>query len=98
MIDRLAAILVIVSVLWFVTLTAGCTRTIYVDKPVESRVEVARPCIEADDIPRPPRYAMSRLEPGVSDGKIILSMREEIAERTDFQRILTGILQGCTKL
>lgn len=74
---------------------SGCTRTVYVDRPIEHRVEVSRPCLQVADVPAPPRYAMARLEPGVSDGQIVLALREEIAERADYQRVLQEVLQGC---
>jgi hypothetical protein len=78
-------------------LLTGCTRTLYVDRPVEHRVEVSRPCLESSDIPRPPAYAMSQLSPGVSDGGIVLAMRQEIAERADYPGVLQGLLGGCVR-
>ncbi len=78
-------------------LLTGCTRTVYVDRPVEHRVEVSRPCLESSDIPRPPEYAMSLLQPGVSDGDIVLAMRQEIAERADYTGVLVGLLRGCVR-
>lgn len=75
----------------------GCTKTAYIEKPVEHRIEVARPCVTAADIPPPPRYALARLQQGVSDGQIIFAMREEIAERTDYQEVLTELLRGCSR-
>lgn len=74
----------------------GCTRTVYVDRPVEHRVEVARPCLQADDIPRAPGHALEALRPPVTDGEIILAMREEIAQRTDYQAVLVELLRGCS--
>jgi len=78
-------------------LLTGCTRTVYVDRPVEHRVEVSRPCLESSDIPRPPEYAMGLLQPGVSDGDIVLAMRQEIAERADYTGVLLGLLRGCVR-
>jgi len=78
-------------------LLTGCTRTLYVDRPVEHRVEVSRPCLESSDIPAQPAYAMSLLQPGVSDGDIVLAMRQEIAERTDYMGVLAGLLMGCVR-
>lgn len=76
---------------------SGCTRTVYVDRPVEHRVEVSRPCLESSDIPAQPDYAMSLLQPGVSDGDIVLAMRQEIAERADYTGVLVGLLRGCVR-
>lgn len=76
-------------------LLTGCTRTVYVDRPVEHRVEVSRPCLESSDIPKRPEYAMSLLHPGASDGDIVLAMRQEIAERADYTGVLVGLLGGC---
>lgn len=76
-------------------LLVGCTRTVYVDRPVEHRVEVSRPCLRPGDVPAPRQYAMTRLAKGASDGDIILAMREEIAERTDDQALLRGLLTSC---
>jgi len=78
-------------------LLTGCTRTLYVDRPVEHRVEVSRPCLESSDIPAQPAYAMSTLQQGVSDGDIVLAMRQEIAERTDYTGVLVGLLGGCVR-
>lgn len=78
-------------------LLTGCTRTVYLDRPIEHRVEVSRPCLESSDIPRPPEYAMSLLQPGVSDGDIVLAMRQEIAERADYTGVLLGLLGGCVR-
>lgn len=80
-----------------VLVLAGCTRTVYVDKVVEHRVEVSRPCLEVGDVPGPQAYAMARLEPGVSDGDIVFALRQEIAERVDVEEILRGLLRGCTQ-
>lgn len=78
-------------------LLTGCTRTVYVDRPVEHRVEVARPCLQADDIPRAPGYALEALRPPVTDGEVILAMREEIAQRSDYQAVLVELLRGCVE-
>lgn len=74
---------------------SGCTRTVYVDRPVEHRVEVPRPCLEPDDIPRQPAYALQALRPPVADGQVVLAMREEIAQRSDYQSVLVELLRGC---
>lgn len=79
-------------------LLTGCTRTVYVDRPVEHRVEVPRPCLHADDIPRAPGYALGALRPPVTDGEVILAMREEIAQRTDYQAVLVELLRGCSAI
>jgi hypothetical protein len=76
----------------------GCTRTVYVDRPVEHRVEVARPCLQADDIPRAPGYALEALRPPVTDGEVVLAMREEIAQRSDYQAVLVELLRGCSAI
>ena len=78
-------------------LLTGCTRTIYVDRPVEHRVEVSRPCLNTSDIPPAPAYAMSQLQPGVSDGGIVLAMRQEIAERSDYTGVVVELLRGCVR-
>jgi len=85
-----------VRVILLVVLLSGCTRTVYVDRAVEHRVEVSRPCLEPSDIPRPPAYAMSQLQRGVSDGGIVLAMRQEIAERADYGSVLVELLRGCS--
>ena len=77
------------------TLLVGCTRTVYVDRPIAHRVEVSRPCLQPGDVPGAQQYAMSRLAKGASDGEIILAMREEIAERTDTEALLRGLLTSC---
>jgi hypothetical protein len=82
--------------LLIVLLLTGCTRTVYVDRPIEHRVEVSRPCLESRDIPRPPAYAISQLQPGVSDGGIVLAMRQEIAERADYTGVVVELLRGCS--
>lgn len=87
----------ILCVLLIAVSIGGCTRTVYVDRPVEHRVEVSRPCLESSDIPKPPDYAMSLLQPGVSDGDIVLAMRQEIAERADYTGVLVGLLRGCVR-
>jgi|GEM_PF-3311506 len=78
-------------------LLTGCTRTLYVDRPIEHRVEVSRPCLESSDIPAQPAYALAQLQQGVSDGDIVLAMRQEIAERTDYTGVLVGLLGACTQ-
>lgn len=74
---------------------SGCTRTVYVDRPVEHRVEVARPCLQADDIPRAPAYALQALRPPVTDGEVVLAMREEIAQREALLQVFTQLLSAC---
>lgn len=78
-------------------LLSGCTRTVYVDRPVEHRVEVARPCLQSDDIPRAPAYALEALRPPVTDGEVILAMREEIAQRKAYAQVLSQLLSSCKK-
>lgn len=95
MMERILTLLAAACVLLLLAIVAGCTRTVYVDRPVEHRVEVSRPCLEPGDIPGPQLYAMSRLAKGASDGEIILAMREEIAERTDTEALLRGLLTSC---
>ena len=84
-------------VILLVVLLSGCTRTVYVDRPVEHRVEVSRPCLDTSDIPRPPSYAMGQLHTGVSDGGIVLAMRQEIAERSDYTGVVVELLRGCVR-
>ena len=83
--------------MWIALVLTGCTRTVYVDKPIEHLMEVSRPCLELSDIPRPPTYAMGQLHPGVSDGAIVLAMRQEIAERVDYTGVVVGLLRGCVR-
>lgn len=87
----------IISAVFCVAALTGCTRTVYVDRPVEHRVEVARPCLQAEDIPRVPGYALEALRPPVTDGEVILAMREEIAQRSDYQAVLVELLRGCVE-
>lgn len=76
---------------------SGCTRTVYVDRPVEHRVEVARPCLQPDDIPRAPVYALEALRPPVTDGEVVLAMREEIAQREGYTAALIEVISGCAR-
>lgn len=75
----------------------GCTRTVYVDRPVEHRVEVSRPCLQADDIPRAPVYALEALRPPVADGQVVLAMREEIAQREGYTAALMEAIRACLR-
>lgn len=85
------------AVLLAALLLTGCTRTVYVDRPVEHRVEVPRPCLEPDDIPRQPAYALQALRPPVADGQVVLAMREEIAQREDYTAALLETIRVCLR-
>jgi hypothetical protein len=78
-------------------LLSGCTRTVYIDRPIETKIEVYKPCIEAGDIPANPLYALSQLNSSDSDGEVILAMRQEIEQRKKFIDILTEMLKSCTQ-
>lgn len=75
---------------------SGCTRTVYVDRPVEHLVEVPMRCLEQGDIPPEPLYAMEVMRPPVDDGAVVLGLREEIAQREDYTAALMELLQGCS--
>jgi hypothetical protein len=78
-------------------LLSGCTRTVYIDRPIETKIEVYKPCLQIDDFPPVPVYALSLLQPEDSDGEVILAMKQEIEERKNFIDILTEILRSCTE-
>ena len=76
---------------------SGCTRTVYVDRPVEVKVEVYKPCLKQEDIPKQPIYALSLLQPTSTDGEVILALRREVEERKNIISVLLGLLDYCTK-
>ena len=78
---------------------SGCAtpETVFVDRPVEHRTEVSRPCLAPGDIPAAREYATDRLAPGSADGDVILALLEEITERSADQDVLTALLRGCTQ-
>lgn len=78
-------------------LLSGCTRTVYIDRPVETKIEVPMPCLQLDDFPPVPVYALSLLRSEDSDGEVILAMKQEIEERKNFIDILTEMLKSCTQ-
>jgi len=84
----LCALLIAVSI-------AGCTRTQYVDRPVEVKVRVPAPCLEPGDIPRPMIYPVDRLQPGVSDGDLIGALLADREQRGAMEGVLRGVLEGC---
>jgi hypothetical protein len=87
----------VILILMSIILLFGCTRTVYIDRPVEVKVEVYKPCIQTSDIPANPTYALSLLNSRDSDGEVILAMKQEIEERKNFIDILTEILRSCTE-
>jgi hypothetical protein len=93
--DTLAATAVIVLVLVFVLLATGCTRTVYIDRPVEVKIPVSAPCLRPGDIPEPLIYPVDALEPGASDGDIVLALLAERDQRRGMERVLRGLLGGC---
>jgi hypothetical protein len=76
---------------------SGCARTVYVDRPVEVKVEVYKPCLEQKDIPKEPIYALSLLQSTSTDGEVILALRREVEERKNVISVLLGLLDYCTK-
>jgi len=84
----LCALLIAVSI-------AGCTRTQYVDRPVEVKVRVPAPCLEPGDIPRPMIYPVDRLQPGVSDGDLIGALHGDRLLRVGVEKVLRELLVGC---
>jgi hypothetical protein len=93
--DALAAASVITLVLVFVLLATGCARTVFVDRPVEIRIPVSAPCLRPSDIPEPLIYPVDALEPGASDGDIVLALLAERDQRRGMERVLRGLLGGC---
>tara|TARA_R110002072_G_scaffold218284_1_gene376017 strand:- start:476 stop:760 length:285 start_codon:yes stop_codon:yes gene_type:complete len=84
----LCALLIAVSI-------GGCTRTIYVDRPVEVKVRVPAPCLEPGDIPAPMIYPVDQLQPGVSDGDLIGALMADREHRGAMETVLRGVLAGC---
>lgn len=78
-------------------LLSGCTRTVYMDRPIETKIEIYKPCLQLNDIPPNPIYALSLLQPEDSDGEVILAMKQEIEQRKKFIDILTEMLKSCTQ-
>ncbi len=83
--------------LLLLALLSGCTRTIYVDRPVEVRIPVLTPCLQPSDIPEPLIYPVEQLQPGASDGDIVLALLAERDQRAGMERVLRGLLGGCAK-
>lgn len=77
---------------------SGCTRTVYVDRPIEHLVEVPMPCLERGDIPPEPPYAMEAMRPPVDDGAVVFGLREEIAQREGYIAALVELLRGCAAI
>jgi hypothetical protein len=76
-------------------LLTGCTRTVYVDRPVEVKVRVPAPCLEPGDIPAPIIYPVDQLQPGVSDGDLIGALMADREHRGAMEKVLRGVLDGC---
>jgi hypothetical protein len=76
-------------------LCIGCTRTVYIDRPVEVKVPVSAPCLRPGDIPEPLIYPVDALEPGASDGDIVLALLAERDQRRGMEAVLRGLLGGC---
>lgn len=74
---------------------SGCTRTVYVDRPIEVRVRVPAPCLKAGDIPAPVIYPVGQLRQGVTDGELIGALYADRAQRDLMERVLRALLQGC---
>lgn len=98
MMERILTLLAACCVLMLLLIVAGCTRTVYVDRPVEHLVEVPVSCLEQDDIPPEPPYAMEAMRPPVDDGAVVLALREEIAQREDYIAAIMALLRGCQRL
>ena len=77
-------------------LCISCTRTVYVDRPIEIRIPVSAPCLRPGDIPEPLIYPVDALELGASDGDIVLALLAERDQRAGMERVLRGLLTGCT--
>jgi len=74
---------------------AGCTRTVYVDRPVEVKVQVPVSCLEPRDVPPPIEYPMNHLERGASHGDMIGSLDAEADLREKMEEVLRGVLAKC---
>lgn len=74
---------------------AGCTRTVYVDRPVEVKVQVPVSCLEPGDVPPPIEYPMDYLERGASHGDLIGSLDAEAYLREKMEGVLRGVLARC---
>lgn len=84
--------LIVIAVLAALT---GCTRTVYVDRPVEVKVRVPAPCLEPADIPPAMVYPVDQLQPGVSDGDLFLGMLADRDQRAGMEEVLRALLTGC---
>ncbi|WP_035527473.1 hypothetical protein [Haliea salexigens] len=73
----------------------GCTRTQYVDRPVEVKVRVPAECLEPGDIPAPMIYPVDQLRPGVSDGDLIGALLADREHCGAMEKVLRGVLAGC---
>lgn len=71
----------------------GCTRTEYVEKPVEVFKQVTLPCIE--QIPEEPDYETQYLEPDDSIGVVGQAYRIERTQREAYIKTLRCELRGC---
>jgi hypothetical protein len=84
-----------VRALVLVLLLTGCTRTVYVDRPVDVKIPISAPCLRPGDIPPRMIYPVDTLELGASDGDIVLALLAERDQRMGMERVLRGLLSGC---
>ena len=87
----------IVVVLVLLALATGCTRTVYIDRPVEVKIPVSAPCLRPGDIPEPLIYPVDQLQQGASDGDIVLALLADRDQRQGMEGVLRGLLGGCTE-
>lgn len=96
MIDKLMTVLIVVCVLAMLAVATGCTRTIYVDRPIEVKVRIPTPCLEPGDIPAPMIYPVDQLQPGVSDGDLIGALLADRGHRKAVEMVLRAALSQCS--
>lgn len=95
MIERILTLLAAACVIGLLLIITGCTRTVYVDRPIEVKVQVPTPCLEPGDVPAPMIYPVDQLQPGVSDGDLIGALHGERKLRAKMEDALREVLAGC---